>query len=187
MTYAKYLYAFAGMAFFSMPAVSADGPAASVAEPRAGHARTPGPAIPSSIKAEHEKLHERLAGLLKSGGRTASAAADVEKSLQPHFVKEEQFALPPLGLLSGLASGKLPSDAASVIKMTDRLKAEMPQMLHEHKEIVVALENLRTAAQQEHRTDAVAFADDLIAHATQEEQILYPSAILVGEYLKLKR
>lgn len=151
-----------------------------------GHKGAQTPPIPSSISDEHRKLHERLAGLLKAGGRTGDAAAMVATLLHPHFVKEEAFAMPPLGLLTSLAAGMLPADAESVVTMTDRLRAAMADMLHEHKEIVVALEALRSAAEAEGRPDAAAFADDLIAHATQEEQILYPSAIMVGEYLKLK-
>ena len=143
--------------------------------------------IPSSITAEHEELHAHLAKILKLGGRTGTAAMKVEKILDSHFAKETQFAMPPLGLLSGLASGKIPGNVENVIAMTDRLKAEMPAMLREHKEIVAVLQFLRIAAQDECKNDAVQFADALIAHATQEEQILYPSALLVGEYLKLKR
>jgi len=41
-------------------------------------------------------------------------------------------------------------------------------------------------AQQERQKEAVQFADRLSAHATQEKEIPYPGAILVGEYLKLK-
>lgn len=142
--------------------------------------------VPSSIEAEHKELHQALARVIKSGGKTATAAKEVEKLLAYHFVKEEQYALPPLGLLSSLAAGKVPADAADITKLTDQLKIDMPQMLAEHKEIVAALQRLREAAKQERKHAAVEFADHLTAHATQEEQILYPSAILVGEYLKLK-
>lgn len=165
----------AGTPFLSLPVVGA-----------ASSEGTHSLSIPSSVKAEHGKLHGRLAGLLKPDGRTGVAAATVAALLHPHFVKEEEFAMPPLGLLSSLAAGNLPPDAEDVIRMTDRLQAAMPDMLHEHKEIVSALENLRSVAEEEGRADAVAFAEDLIAHAMQEEQILYPGAIMVGEYLKLK-
>jgi hypothetical protein len=30
------------------------------------------------------------------------------------------------------------------------------------------------------------FVDELTAHAQNEEQVLYPAAIVVGEYLKLR-
>lgn len=141
---------------------------------------------PSSIEAEHKELHEKLATVIRSKGKTGAAGKEVERLLRPHFEKEEQFALPPLGLLSSLAAGTVPPNADDIIKMTDQLKAEMPQMLAEHKKIVGALQRLRKAAQEEQKREAVQFVAHLTAHAVQEEEILYPSAILVGEYLKLK-
>lgn len=147
-------------------------------------AADPGPAIPSSIQAEHAELHADLAKAVRAGGRTGAAAKEVEKLLAPHFKKEEAYALPPLALLPSIVAGKRPDDPASIIRMTDRLKAEMPQMLREHKEISAAAARLRKAAQEERNAEAAEFADGLLAHAMQEEQVLYPSAILVGEFLK---
>lgn len=143
--------------------------------------------IPSSIETEHKELHARLANAVRAGGQTGAAAKEVEKLLAPHFGKEEQYAMPPLAFLRDIAAGKLPADKAGVIAMTDRLKQDMPAMLREHKAIAVAVQRLRKAALAERKPEAAQFADALAAHATQEEQILYPSAILVGEYLKLKR
>ncbi|HEU4850808.1 MAG TPA: hypothetical protein VFT37_01485 [Telluria sp.] len=57
------------------------------------------PSIPSSIQSEHKELHARLAKTISAGGRTGAAAKEVERLLAPHFRKEEQYAMPPLGLL----------------------------------------------------------------------------------------
>jgi hemerythrin superfamily protein len=62
----------------------------------------------------------------------------------------------------------------------------MPRMLEEHKAIVRALDELGRAAAAEHHPDVRRFVEDLTAHAQTEEQVLYPAAILVGEWLKLK-
>lgn len=101
-------------------------------------------------------------------------------------MSEEQFALPPLALLRPLADGRLAPEMRDVIAMTDRLKAEMPRMLNEHKAIVVALEELGRAAKAERHPEISRFVEKLTLHAQHEEQVLYPAAILVGEYLKLK-
>ena len=58
--------------------------------------------IPSSLKLEHEEFHAELVKATRAGGRVGDAAKAVAKVLHEHFVKEEEFALPPLGLLSGL-------------------------------------------------------------------------------------
>lgn len=144
------------------------------------------PEAPSSITAEHRELHEQLELALKAGGKTGEAAGEVEKLLSTHFEKEEEYALPQLGLLSHLAMGHLSQDMREAIELSDRLKADMPKMLEEHKAIVAALDTLESAAIEENKPQAAEFAAHLKAHAVNEEQVTYPAAILVGEYLKLK-
>ena len=122
----------------------------------------------------------------KAGGKVGEAAKGIARVLHDHFVKEEEFALPPIGLLSALARGEVDENMKSVLRMTDRLKAELPQMLEEHKAVVAALENLIAAAEVENKPEHARFAEKLMLHAQTEEEVLYPAAILVGEYLKLK-
>jgi hypothetical protein len=142
--------------------------------------------IPESLKLEHEELHAELVKATQAGGRTGEAAKAVAKVLHEHFLKEEEFALPPIGLLAPLARGEVNAAMKSVIAMTDRLKAELPEMLEEHKAVVAALEKLSTEALAENKPEHARFAEKLMLHAKTEEEVLYPAAILVGEYLKLK-
>jgi len=102
------------------------------------------------------------------------------------FVKEEEFALPPLGALVALASGTLTEDMKGIIAVTDQFRKEYPKMLEEHKQILEALKRLSVAARQEKRYEVAHFADKLILHAQTEEQVLYPASLMVGEYLKAK-
>lgn len=153
---------------------------------QAHEAEAPG-ATPSSIAAEHRELHQALAKLTRAGGRTAAEAKQVDRLLRPHFAKEEQFALPPLAALPALASGRIPPNAAEIARMSDVLRNDMPAMLAEHQAIGQALERLRAAAREERKPEAAAFAEHLKAHARQEEEILYPAAILAGRYLQLRQ
>ena len=142
--------------------------------------------IPKPLKLEHEELHQELADATNAGGKVGDAAIAVADVLHPHFLKEEEYALPPLGLLPLLAEGKIKPEMRNVLKMTDKLKAELHQMLEEHKAIIVALKKLSEAAKKEKKMEYVRFAEKLILHAQTEEEVSYPAAILVGEYLKLK-
>jgi hypothetical protein len=141
--------------------------------------------IPEALKHENEELHEELVWATKSGGRTGEAALAVAKLLHPHFVKEEAYALPPLGLLQPISRGEVTADMGSVLELTDKLEAEMPQMLAEHVEIKKGLEALVAAADAEGKPQYAAFAHKLSAHALSEEQLAYPAALLVGRYLKV--
>ncbi len=142
--------------------------------------------VPKSIKLEHEELHEDLEEATMESGSVGDAAKAVLEVLQPHFLKEEEFALPPLGLLSKLSNGQITSEMKDAIAMADRLRAELNQMLSEHREIVARLKALTEAALKENKLEYVQFAEKLTLHAQTEEEVLYPAAILVGEYLKLQ-
>lgn len=150
-----------------------------------GHAHA-GVAIPASVEAEHHELRAELAQLSRSGGKTGAAAQKLQTEMQPHFEKEEKYALPPLGLLVPLSEGKVTEEMRPAIALSDELKAQLPQMVIEHQAIKAAAQVLKSAAQAENKPSGVSFADALLLHAQTEEQVLYPSAILVGEYLKLR-
>jgi hypothetical protein len=141
--------------------------------------------IPSSLKSEHEELHTGLNLVIRAGGRIGEAGEAVAEVLHPHFVKEEEYALPPLGLLCLLAEGKLLPGMKDVLSMTDRLKAELPRMLEEHRAIVGRLGDLVEAANQDCKPEFARFAERLILHAKTEEEVFYPASILIGDLLKL--
>lgn len=170
-------------ALFASAALAAQGSAGiteSTAEEK--HKQAPG-----SVEAEHRHIHAELAKVIQSGGQTAAEGRNVEKLLRPHFAKEEQFALPPLVALPDIAAGRVPANAAEIIQMSGVLQKGMPAMLAEHEAIGKAVARLRAAAQKERKPQAEAFAEQLRAHAKQEEEILYPAAIIAGKYLETAR
>ena len=140
--------------------------------------------IPLPLRQEHDELHEHLRNATEAGGEVGTAARALAKLMHPHFLKEDEFALPPLGLLPLLARGEVASDMAGVLKLTDRLEAELPAMLAEHQTIVAALDRLADAARRAGRGDIVEFARKLALHAQAEEQVMYPAALLVGRFVR---
>jgi hemerythrin-like domain-containing protein len=140
--------------------------------------------IPLPLQREHEALHDRLRQATQAGGEVGEAAKALARLMHPHFVKEDQLALPPLGLLTALARGEVTDEMAEVLKLTDQLEAELPQMLAEHGAIGEALNKLREAAAGAGRAEIVAFADGLREHARTEEEVMYPAAVLVGEVVR---
>ena len=142
--------------------------------------------IPEPLKVEHEELHAELVALTKSPGKVGEAARNVAALLHPHFVKEEEYALPPLGLLATIARQGVTPEMRAVLTMTERLKKDLPEMLAEHQRVVGALEKLAAESRVEKRPDAERFAQKLRVHAETEEHVLYPAAILVGEYVRAR-
>ncbi len=141
---------------------------------------------PQSLSSEHQELHAELVAATRAGDKTGSAAQAVARVLHPHFLKEEEYALPPLGLLTELARGKLPPDEETVFAMTDKLRKDLDHMLSEHKAIGIELHRLMEAAKLEKKNAYVHLAEKIMLHAKTEEEVLYPASILIGEYLRLK-
>ena len=69
--------------------------------------------------------------------------------------------------------------------MTDKLKAELPKMLEEQKAIVAALDKLVKAAKEENKPGFADFAEKLKLYTKTEEEVTYPTALLIGEYIKI--
>jgi len=159
-----------------------------------GKEATPSPskpvlATPSSIREEHKHLHHQLDEALASGGKTATGAKGVADVLLPHFDAEEAYAMPPLGLLEAIASDQPLSgeQMREAIKMAGQLRAHYGQMLHDHQQIHAALDVLASAARAERKPTVLAFAEALMLHAQNEEQVLYPTTLLIGKYLVLRQ
>jgi hypothetical protein len=139
---------------------------------------------PHSLRADHDRLHADLAALTNEPGVIGDAARDVARLLHPHFVKEEEYALPPLGLLASIARGEIDRRMEPVVTMARRIKSELPMMISEHREIVRSLDRLAAAAVVHGRAHVADFVDKLKLHAETEEDVLYPAAIIVGEIVE---
>lgn len=144
--------------------------------------------IPESLQKEHHEIHSTLVEATKAPGRVGAAATELAKVLHAHFVREEEIALPPLGLLAPLASGARITDPqrSEALTMTASLKQELPRMLEEHKHIKAAVEKLGAAARAEKAEKYERLAEALSLHARTEEEVTYPAAILVGETLRAR-
>ena len=163
-------------------------PGAAMAQ-HAGHAgHPPGlPGIPASIRAEHQEIHARLDAATKAPGATGRAARELAAILHPHFEREEQVALPPLGLLGPLSRGEFSAEMRAVLPLTDSLRTELPRMLEEHAAIHAATARLGEAARMEHQAEAAELAEALALHAQGEEEVFYPAAVLVGDLIRSHR
>ena len=142
--------------------------------------------IPPSLKHEHGEMRASLEIAAKAAGKSGEAAREVARLLLPHFKKEEEYALPPLDVLAVMAGGGLPEMPKSIIDKADRLRHELAEMLREHQAIAKALEDLYETATGDARPELARFAKKLLLHAQMEEQIYYPAALVIGDYLKLR-
>ena len=140
--------------------------------------------IPPSIREEHEEIRHALEEAAREPGEVGERARALAALLEPHFVKEEEMALPPLAILPVLVAGEPIPDAARIMRLATRLEAELPTMLEEHERIGAAAHELAVAAGTADRPAIVAFAKQLLHHARSEEEITYPAAVITGRYIQ---
>jgi len=141
---------------------------------------------PKSLRQEHEEMLQFVTRLAREGDGTADAARRLARLLETHFHKEETFAAPPLGLLPRLARGDVSPGMADAIAHVDWLRQNMATMLAEHRMIAAALDELLKVAGTQGQSELVTFAETLLNHARLEEEVLYPAAIVAGDYLKIR-
>ncbi|HET6618201.1 MAG TPA: hemerythrin domain-containing protein [Gemmatimonadota bacterium] len=140
--------------------------------------------IPPSIREEHASLRRALDEGSREPGAIGDAVRALAARMEPHFVKEEGLALPPLGVLPALATGEAIADPNRIVNIATRLESELPTMLEEHRAIGEAVEALLAAAEAEDRPDMAELGEQILHHARSEEEVSYPAAIIVGRYLK---
>jgi hypothetical protein len=142
------------------------------------------PVMPASIKQEHELLLGQMDEI--AADTTNKAAAKLKELLQHHFEEEENYVLPTLGLLPMLANGKVPDESKAILEMTGKFRKQYTHIGAEHQLIKAYLEEMKKNSDKNNTDKIVQFETRLLAHAATEEEILFPTTILIGEFLELK-
>lgn len=113
-------------------------------------------------------------------------ALKLEDLRHHHFQEEEDFILFPLGLLPSLANGQIHERSEEVRLLCENVKAQMNHMSAEHQLINAFIKELKLAASDENQAEIIEFEKEVHKYAITEEEVFFPSSILIGEYLKLK-
>ena len=144
------------------------------------------PEVPSSLKKTHVYILAQIHKMTLYKDSSGHVALKLEELMQHHFKEEEDFILPPLGLLPLLAKGQIPEQSKDVILLSENVKSYMNHMSAEHQLIKAYIEELKQASDNENLPEIIEFENEVSHHAISEEEVFFPASILVGEYLKLK-
>ncbi|WP_193177756.1 hypothetical protein [Oricola nitratireducens] len=135
------------------------------------------PATPYILSAAHEDFLmqlEDVAGVPGQIGTAARAAADL---VRRHNETEEAVILPFLELAAPAMMGTMTGEPE---RGMTRLQAELPQIMDEQTEVVIALVELFATAEEQGRPDISRLAERIVWHETGDAEILYPAAVLVS-------
>ena len=140
--------------------------------------------MPESLRTRHEAFHAEFVKATKETGKVGEAARAMEKLATAHFAKAKD-AFAPLSLLPRLVDGKLTAEEmAEALELAEKLKDGLPQIRRDHAALVAGLKTLSEAAREDGKTDYARFGERLTLHIREEEEVLYPAVLLVGEHLK---
>lgn len=144
---------------------------------------------PAALKLDHDEMRAELDKALKEPGPIGEAAQDLVRIVLPHIGREEKIAFPPLGLLPELISGDIKPEMASVLPLISQFSAGLNAFHADHERIDSALKALLEAARKESSGEYTQFAYRAMVHERIEEAVIYPTVLLIGEYIreKLKR
>lgn len=140
--------------------------------------------VPKAIIHGHANIILELNEVLAIGGEIAEKAKQLRAAMVPHFKKEEDYALPPLGLLLAFTDENWEINAEEAINMAQNLELRLAEMKHDHSHIVDILNELKSLGEKEHNRVVKMFVKTLTLHIEMEDEVLYPATILIGNYLK---
>ena len=142
---------------------------------------------PLVILKDHHYFLEKLEQATFYGDSTGFYARELYEVMEFHFKEEEDYVLPPLGVLHVLAGGEVPENAEGIILLAEKSARNSAVMLAEHQMITHFLGQMMLAAAREGHEELIGFDEALHKHAALEEEVLFPMVVVIGDYLKLKQ
>jgi hypothetical protein len=142
--------------------------------------------VPQSLTWEPETVVVELSRLAARGGAVGAAAEKALPIVKAHFAKEVEFVFPPLGILPDLAKGQIAPEMKAAVAMGERAKAAEQELWNEHAQITSLMNDIVAAGRAANDEELVNFATGVAAHSLNEMEVLFPAAIVIGEYLQAK-
>lgn len=140
---------------------------------------------PRSLQLQHEQIVRRLEHLATTrNGAVAATARRAAAFLKAHYAKEEEFVLPPLGLLSTILSNPNPSDLDRAVAMAERTKAALKELMDDHVQITALMNELIGAGNQHNDEELVRLATRVAAQSLNDIEVNQPATILIGEFIR---
>ena len=140
--------------------------------------------VPQSIRLQHQQIIDRLEHFAQGKGSLGAAAQAAARFLKEHYAKEEEFVLPPLGLLPLIAKGEITKDMEPAIAMADRTKAALPELQSDHVKITSLANELIAVAKEQSDDELVRLATRIAGQSLNDIEVAHPTTILIGDYLR---
>ena len=142
------------------------------------------PHDPDALRHSHDEARAKLDRAAKLGGPIAEASSRVARMCLPHFEREEKCLLPVLAFLPDLTQGILRPEMEDALPLIADFRARHEALETQHQSIQASIEELRQAALGENNAEFAEFAIHLKLHERIEDQLIYPTVLLIGNHLR---
>ena len=142
--------------------------------------------IPNALRLAHDEARAGLVRATIQQGPIAEAARRLAQLCLPHFEWEEKTMFPILALLPELQRGNVRPDMVDVLPMVADFSARHDEIDNDHRTILAGIATLRQAADPEKNRDVADLAYNLRVHEEIEDEVTYPTVVLIGTYLREK-
>jgi hypothetical protein len=142
--------------------------------------------VPDALRRGHDEARTELVRAAMEGGRIAKAATRVAQLCLPHFEHEEKSIFPVLALLPHLAPDNLRPEMMDVMPLISDFRAKHDALNDHHQSILAAIDALLQAAHKEQNRQFAELAYNLRIHERVEDEVIYPTVVLIGGYLREK-
>ena len=140
--------------------------------------------VPDALRLSHDEARSELVRATTEEGRIAKAAKRLADLCLPHFEWEEKTVFPVLGLLPELTRGDVRPEMVEILPMIAEFSSKQDALANQHQLILSAVEGLLLAAHREKNREFAEFAYNLRIHERIEDEVTYPTVLLIGRYLR---
>ena len=141
---------------------------------------------PKALRLGHDEARAEFVRATTEGGPIGVAAKRLAQMCLPHFEREEKYVFPVLGLLPELTRGVVRPEMAVVLPLIAAFSAKHDVLDSQHQSIQSAIDALLQASHREKNREVAEFAYNMRVHERIEDEVIYPTVILVGNYLRDK-
>ncbi len=142
--------------------------------------------VPDALRRGHDEARAEFVRVAMEGGRIGRAGKRVAQLCLPHFEHEENSVFPVLALLPDLTRGNTRPDMMDMMPLISAFRAKHDAINDHHQSILGAIEEFLQAAHKEKNREFTEFAYNLRVHESIEDEVIYPTVILIGNYLEEK-
>jgi len=141
---------------------------------------------PQGLIENQNTIKMELKTAIQECGKVGLVASKLIVLWSSYWERAEKFIFPTLGLLPGIIADEREVDLNLTSVISANLKAELPAILYEQKQINLAVEELEDVVYQENKLHYREMIERIKFRLETEQEVYLPGALLVSTFFKIR-